>query len=465
METSILHISDLHKDTTDNYDNLWQSIKDDCEKYTISGIKKPEIIVVSGDLIKGGSQEEIKKQYNEVAEFLEELVNFFTNGDKSRIIIVPGNHDIDWNISKASMRKDIDGNNNEKTVKLFSKNSQIRWSWKEFCFYEIEDDCKYNERFRLFAEFYNSFYGQDYSLNPNEQFYIHDISCLGITFIAFNSCYNNDHLNFSGTIKPDCITKASDILRKLHNLGRVLIAVWHHNTIGLPFENNYMDKRILRSMMDKHIQIGLHGHHHKCYITFEYKNIFDNDKLLIVSSGTLYGNRNSLPSGTKRQYNIIEIKTENNKAKITIHSREDKSQDEYDIPSWGKGRIDDSSDSFWMTEIDIPSQPSIEIVLDSIMRDSEQNSDFNSGISKLLELDATNSSVRKLLLDYLERTNNYSLIYEHYRSPEDNIEAISLLNAVIELNDSSKMKEIIEIPFIKNNQDAFVKQLIQHIKR
>jgi predicted phosphodiesterase len=281
-----------------------QSMKDDCERCIAFGIRKPEIIVVSGDLVKGGTQDEIRQQYAEVTVFLECLVDFFLNGDKSKIIIVPGNHDIDWNISKESMQKEAIDNNDKNASILLNKHSQIRWSWKKFCFYKIENEDKYNERFLLFAEFYKSFYDHEYSLNPNEQFRIHDISHLGITFIAFNSCYNNDHLNFSGIIKPDCITRASDDLKKLHNLGRILIAVWHHNTIGLPSENNYMDKRILRSMMDKHIQIGLHGHQHECRVTFEYKSVFNTDKLLIVSSGTLYGDRASLPNGTKRQYKV-----------------------------------------------------------------------------------------------------------------------------------------------------------------
>jgi len=89
MTVSILHISDLHKESKENYENLLQSLKDDCERYTVQGIKKPEIIVVSGDLIKGGTQNEIKTQYAEVTNFLNRLVNFFIEGDKTKIIIVP----------------------------------------------------------------------------------------------------------------------------------------------------------------------------------------------------------------------------------------------------------------------------------------------------------------------------------------------------------------------------------------
>lgn len=59
---------------------------------------KSEFIVVCGDLAEGANgedaEEKIVKQYQEVESFLDKLVRHFLNGDKSRIIIVPGNHDL-----------------------------------------------------------------------------------------------------------------------------------------------------------------------------------------------------------------------------------------------------------------------------------------------------------------------------------------------------------------------------------
>ncbi|MCK9435820.1 MAG: metallophosphoesterase [Synergistaceae bacterium] len=464
MKVSILHISDLHKEDSDNYDNLLQSLKDDCEKYVASGIQKPKIVVISGDLIKGGTTNEISTQYSNVTCFINQIVDFFLDGDKTRIVIVPGNHDIDWNESKQSMQREVDENKKKNVLDLLSANRSIRWSWKDFCFYQIAHNDKYNNRFALFSNFYNGFYGDDYSLNPDEQFKLYDIPQFGLTFIGFNSCYGNDHLNLSGIIKPECISRASEKLRKFYSQGRLLIAVWHHNTIGLPFENNYMDKRVLRSMMDKHIQIGLHGHHHMCQATYEYKNVFEDDKLLIISAGTLYGTTKTLPSGTKRQYNLIEIETEEDKAKITLHSREDKSHGEYAIPSWGEGRIGDSSKSSWNTWIKQPTQPSIEEKIDLIIKDTEQNQDYNLGAKQLLKLDVENLLVRKFLLEYLTKANDYQSIYKHFKKPQNNEEVISLLNAVVELNDPLKKEEILALDCVKNNTDRSVQHLVNQIK-
>jgi len=81
---SILHISDLHKPENCNLDNLLYSIQKDCEFYTKEGIRKPDIIVISGDLVEGtkddNGEDIIKKQYAEVGKFLDKLADFFLKG-------------------------------------------------------------------------------------------------------------------------------------------------------------------------------------------------------------------------------------------------------------------------------------------------------------------------------------------------------------------------------------------------
>ena len=94
---SILHISDLHKGENNDFDHLFASLCNDADSYD-QDIPKPEFIVVCGDLAEGANgedaEEKIVKQYQEVESFLDKLVRHFLNGDKSRIIIVPGNHDL-----------------------------------------------------------------------------------------------------------------------------------------------------------------------------------------------------------------------------------------------------------------------------------------------------------------------------------------------------------------------------------
>ena len=55
----------------------------------------PSYIVISGDLIQGAyTDADIQAQYDDVSKFLDKLVYEFLNGDKLRLVMVPGNHDM-----------------------------------------------------------------------------------------------------------------------------------------------------------------------------------------------------------------------------------------------------------------------------------------------------------------------------------------------------------------------------------
>ena len=163
---SILHISDLHKNEGDDFKNLYQKMVDDCDRYVKLGIEKPNIIVVSGDLIRGGKPDEIIQQYVEAKNFLEDLTEFFLNKDKSRIVIVPGNHDVDWNVTKSLMiplanESDEEKKDYKKTLDLFLRERapKVRWNWDDQRLYSFKDDRAYDTRFRFFLIFTTPFMG------------------------------------------------------------------------------------------------------------------------------------------------------------------------------------------------------------------------------------------------------------------------------------------------------------------
>ena len=106
---TIIHISDIHRDKGNPISNeaLLAALLLDIEKYKDLGIEKPDLLLVSGDIVRGigfnETVDELEKQYDEAFLFLQELSNELFNGDKSRIVIVPGNHDVNWLTSKNSM--------------------------------------------------------------------------------------------------------------------------------------------------------------------------------------------------------------------------------------------------------------------------------------------------------------------------------------------------------------------------
>ena len=86
----------------------------------------------------------LAEQYAVAEEFLDELVKRFLDGDRSRVVIVPGNHDIDWNTALKAMevvdRKDMPAN---VLSMLHAENAGYRWDWKSLTLYRIRDLAMY----------------------------------------------------------------------------------------------------------------------------------------------------------------------------------------------------------------------------------------------------------------------------------------------------------------------------------
>ncbi|TXQ19103.1 metallophosphoesterase family protein, partial [Escherichia coli] len=137
---SILHITDLHRSTTDPISNpeLLSALISDRERYERESppIRAPDAIVVSGDLIQGVGldaadyEQELSAQYTAAYQFIVSLTERFLGGDRSKVVIVPGNHDIDWNAAFASMEVVSDAKPPKLPEALYEPGSPYRWDWK-----------------------------------------------------------------------------------------------------------------------------------------------------------------------------------------------------------------------------------------------------------------------------------------------------------------------------------------------
>lgn len=166
---SILHITDLHRVNADPISNseLISALVSDRERYVheTPAIAAPRAIVVSGDIIQGVSlgaanfAHELEAQYNTAYDFLAELADRFVDGDRAKVVIVPGNHDIDWNTALASM--DIVEEKNFPSGLpriLHEPDSRYRWDWKTRRLYIVRDADAYRQRFAAFWRFFDRFY-------------------------------------------------------------------------------------------------------------------------------------------------------------------------------------------------------------------------------------------------------------------------------------------------------------------
>ena len=431
-----------------------------------NGILKPSFIVVSGDIVEGAEGENaeqvVRQQYEEAAVFLNRLADYFLQNDKSRLIIVPGNHDMFRGVSEASMipYKLLA----EDKPKVLRKNPMIRWSWKDLRFYKIAHEDIYAKRFDLFVEFYNAFYEgvRTISGNPETSSDVVDFENYGISFVLFNSCYRLDHLRYSGEIYVNAVSGQASRLRQLSRDGRLIVGVWHHHTQGLPDEENYMDYRILPSMVHNGMQVGLFGHQHFSQIINHYTSVDEDKEMLLISSGSLYVGRNQLVSGCSRQYNIIGVNIQGEKATISINVRTDR-QPDFDIPNWTTCPIGKNNLERYEHVIKVE-QPSDDEQLLELVETAQTTGDYESALRKLHQQFRENPRYDKLVDTMLLKVNIPSdELIDILQHPHTESQAITVLAALEKCSDMYKVNAILHDSYIVNSDSSIVKEMRQRL--
>jgi len=319
---SIMHISDLHRSADDPVSNteLIGSLMRDRDRYVEEGpsIRPPDAIVVSGDVIQGvglgqpNAAQLIGEQYAVADAFLAELADRFIGGDRNRIVIVPGNHDVDWNTARNAMaivpREEWPPHLSRA---LAAGASRYRWVLDQQALYTIDDPVLYEGRFSRFHAFLDEFYkgcSPPVMTSPTDYVRYFELMDGRMGVAGFNSCEANDCFSFRGSIPRDAV--ANSHLQMLDS-GRVYglrIGVWHHNIDGPPQASDYMDVDLVRRMIGMGFRLGLHGHQHRASACVQEIRLPNSETMTVVSAGSLCAGPRELPIGVNRQYNIVEIR-------------------------------------------------------------------------------------------------------------------------------------------------------------
>lgn len=476
---NILHISDLHRDASHPLSNsaLIDSLDRDRERYQsqYATLETVDLILVSGDIVLGvaattqdaGTQLEL--QYQEAESFLSALADIFVAGNRDRVVIVPGNHDVNFYEVTASLKEITFVGDNAAAVgviaehvnRLNAPDSMLRWSWKTLSFSEVVDKERYLRRFQAFADFYQSFYGgsREYSVQPDRQYDLFDYPDLGITIVGLNSCYNNDPLNRVASIHPDCIAAAARELRDGRYRGRLRIALWHHSTNGPPGQIDHLDPDFLQVLADCGISLGLHGHQHRPQLIDERYQFGEDRKITVISAGTLCGGPGALPTGHSRSYNLIEVDLTNLSG--TTHIRQMKN-DSFDSPIWGPGAVPSNMQSFINFKIQPPSNVgnnSTPVML------AEAEEKLSTGapeeaVKILKPLLATSDLARRLLLEALVVSGSPSEIVEHFNPPRSPSEFVFLADAMWEMGDVKQLQALITGQEISGSTDPAIVETV-----
>ena len=324
---TLLHISDLHRTSGPRLSNdeLLAAIASDATRWSGEGIPSPDLVVVSGDLVQGVStctpdpDSKIAAQYSEACDFLEGLAAEFVESDRSRIVVIPGNHDVHWGRARNGMTPLVtrpDGIAN----KAFEVSSKVRWNWKEQKAYEITDSDLYDSRFKHFRQFQANFYaGLDPSplSHRDDDLVFLEYPSLGLVIVGFASWHGNDCFCHVGEIDSESLASSRKLLTGSN--APVAVAVWHHSVVGGPRANDYMDQRVIHKLIDFGFTVGLHGHQHfPGAAPFELR-LPNLTSMAVVGAGSIAVGDRELPTGERPQFNIVVVDPKTKS--ITVHVR------------------------------------------------------------------------------------------------------------------------------------------------
>src|SRR6185295_4807488 len=296
-----------------------------------------DFVVVSGDL----TQRAAPSEYAKLKRFLEAEIEPLVIGDraavKTRVVIVPGNHDVDWNaevfdtLALANARSDLaeqwfaDGLWRPSTQPYRIKTGGFGHTTA----FEIRAE-RYHERFVAVQSFLSEYYAGQL-VYPHRPFSLLDARGTGtgdwqahvfpelhVAVLGFNSCYRNDRYWHGAQIHEDAITEARDHVDRIdHSRSFLRIGVWHH---GLESHRSRPDRLTfenLTALVTSGVKVGFHGHVHKSHAQLHR---FITDDFALVSTGTLGSAADDRPDAVANQFSIVDL--HRNRLRVEVYESE-----------------------------------------------------------------------------------------------------------------------------------------------
>jgi 3',5'-cyclic AMP phosphodiesterase CpdA len=299
----LLHLSDLHFATHDQATIFYAQLAADLRQQGIAD--RLDALVVSGDLVNRAEP----REYDAARFFLEQLMSGF-NLAPHQVVLVPGNHDVSWDLSKAAY--------------TFHRRADYRTPLGEGTFIahgteaiEVRNDALYRDRFQPFADLCKAITGTPYPLAPVDQATLHDLDDGRLLVLGLNSAWEIDH-----HFRDRASIHAGALAQALVKLGppsaeQLRLAVFHH-PIHSPEESRIKDAAFLQQLAVAGFRVVLHGHVHKADASlYRYDRSVGGRQLEIVAAGTFGANTRDWVPGYPLQYNLLLISPE----QITVETR------------------------------------------------------------------------------------------------------------------------------------------------
>ncbi len=284
----ILHLSDLHLENEAQAGVYRAQLETDLIREL--DIKRLEYLVISGDVANRSTEAEYRAAFG----LVDGLVKRF-GLDASRVVIVPGNHDLNWDDS-------------ENAYPFFPKR-KLPSPLPEGAYIPageagalLRDEELYQNRFTRFSEhFYKKVYtGQEYPLPYADQVLFIERPEDRILFLGLNSCWQLDHyFRDRAGIHMPALAQALDRLQVDKYNGWLKVAVWHHPIAG----KEMMNDEFVQLLVVQDFQACLHGHIHEAIEGFHKYD--ERRGLRIIGAGTFGAPAKEQVTGIPLQYNLL----------------------------------------------------------------------------------------------------------------------------------------------------------------
>jgi small GTP-binding protein len=312
----ILHLSDLHMslDPESDPDTLLQQLLADLRDPRGLACDSLDYLFVTGDLTTRADSDEFEKAYQLISGVIE---SFQLNA--ARCVIVPGNHDVNWDEQVYEW----------KPERLVDERSLRAGTYvRQGAGLLVRDDKRYPLRFKNFSDrFYMFLRQEEYPLAFDEQAIPFLFPESGIQLLALNSCWEIDEFfPHRASIYPRALarglTAADGQIQQARqektlseDSGVLRLAIWHHPVTG---SDKISDDAFLDLLRQAEFKLCLHGHVHEdradlVGYTHPTRQIY------VAGAGSFGAAASQRPEAVPRLYNMLEIAADH--SEIRVHTR------------------------------------------------------------------------------------------------------------------------------------------------
>ncbi len=301
-DINILHLSDVHIGGSSAVQHNNQLTAD-----LMSNLKTQRLhyLVISGDFTDAAAWNE----YDKAANLINLIAERFELS-KDRIILAPGNHDVNWETAESAYKFQF-----MRRFKSLPPNDDPSYIKAGDIGYLVRDEEQYKKRFDNFRKFYERVCSRPYPSDYEDQGILHEFADDRILFLTLNSSWEIDSY-----FKSRCSVNTEALANALHQVmkskydGWLKIAVCHHPVTGT---EAMKDNAFLQQLVTSDFRIFLHGHIHR---SLEQYHRYDTRRgMQITGAGTFGAPAAQMLPGIPLSYNLMVLNSD--RRIVTVHTR------------------------------------------------------------------------------------------------------------------------------------------------